>query len=109
MSDGQYLEADGEHTAGGRRMAAYERERCAAFLLAGFSNVFECALPDGHDDSHESQGGSSWMDACGDVSPDDLAYGCQRPRGHTNLHRRGDVEWTTVQASPSQETGDRRG
>lgn len=60
MSDSHYLEADGEHTAGGRRMAAYERYRCQSHRIAGYSNVFDCALPIGHDGSHESAGGSSW-------------------------------------------------
>lgn len=63
MSDSHYLEADGEHTAGGRRMASYDRYRCPATRITGFSNVYECALPIGHDDTHETFGGTSWADA----------------------------------------------
>lgn len=66
MSDSHYLEADGEHTAGGRRMAAYERYRCRSHIIGAFSSVFDCALPIDHDGAHESASGTSWV-----LTPDD--------------------------------------
>jgi hypothetical protein len=59
-SDDHYLEADGNHTAGGRRMAAGDEWTCGDAYLGGFSAVFVCALPLGHEGSHESMGGTGW-------------------------------------------------
>lgn len=66
MSDSHYLEADGEHTAGGRRMASYERYRCQSHIIGAFSTAFDCALPIDHDGAHESASGTSWV-----LTPDD--------------------------------------
>lgn len=63
--DDHYLEARPEYTAGGRLMAAIEADRCSSTYIAGYSQAFRCALPEGHDDTHESEGGSGWAEPRG--------------------------------------------
>jgi len=75
--DEHYLEADDQHTAGGRRVAAEGERACWMTLIGeGWASVHTCALPHGHDGSHESFGGTSWDDPQPtDPSPDHTGGG----------------------------------
>lgn len=69
MSDAHYLEADSAHTAGGRRAAADDERACWETRIGdGYSSVCTCALPHGHEGSHESWGGTSWDQESGGLS-----------------------------------------
>lgn len=63
--DDHYLEARPEYTAGGRLMAAAGADRCWSTYVAGYSAAFRCALPAGHEDTHEAEGGSGWAEPRG--------------------------------------------